>query len=79
VLRGTTVCRSAIRKPAGETLSPTRAPPLRSTLGGTLWTVMYARCWGLDMHKKAVVACLMHRDTGQSPRDTTRTFRTMTY
>jgi hypothetical protein len=39
--------------------------------------VIYPRCCGLDIHKKTVVACLMTSEAGQSPAQTTRTFRTM--
>jgi transposase len=40
--------------------------------------VIYARCCGLDIHKKTVVACLISSAPGQQPEREVRTFRTMT-
>ncbi len=40
--------------------------------------VIYARCCGLDIHKKTVVACLISSAQGQPPQTAVRTFRTMT-
>jgi transposase len=40
--------------------------------------VIYARCCGLDIHKKTVVACLISSAQGQPPQTEVRTFRTMT-
>jgi transposase len=40
--------------------------------------VIYARCCGLDIHKKTVVACLISSAPGQEPQKEVRTFRTMT-
>jgi transposase len=40
--------------------------------------VLYARCCGLDVHKKTVVACLITPDERGAPRRTVRTFGTMT-
>jgi transposase len=40
--------------------------------------VIYARCCGLDVHKKTVVACLIRSAEGQPPQREVRTFRTMT-
>ena len=40
--------------------------------------VIYARCCGLDIHKKTVVACLISGAPGQQPQKEIRTFRTMT-
>jgi transposase len=40
--------------------------------------VIYARCCGLDIHKKTVVACLISSAPGQPPQKEVRTFRTMT-
>jgi transposase len=40
--------------------------------------VIYARCCGLDIHKKTVVACLISSAPGQQPQTEVRTFRTMT-
>ena len=40
--------------------------------------VIYARCCGLDIHKKTVVACLISSAQGQQPQKEVRTFRTMT-
>ena len=39
--------------------------------------VMYARCAGLDVHKKTVVACVLVT-VGQEVRKETRTFGTTT-
>jgi transposase len=40
--------------------------------------VLYARCCGVDVHKKSVVACVLTPSTGATPRQETRTFGTMT-
>jgi transposase len=40
--------------------------------------VIYARCCGLDIHKKTVVACLISSAPEQPPQTEVRTFRTMT-
>lgn len=40
--------------------------------------VLYERCCGLDIHKRAVVACLLLAQPGQRPGKTIRTFGTMT-
>jgi transposase len=40
--------------------------------------VIYARCCGLDIHKKTVVACLITSEKHQPPTKDIRTFRTMT-
>jgi transposase len=40
--------------------------------------VLYARCCGLDIHKKTVVACLISGAQGPPPQKEVRTFRTMT-
>jgi transposase len=40
--------------------------------------VIYARCCGLDIHKKTMVACLISSAQGQPPQQEVRTFRTMT-
>src|SRR3712207_3358508 len=43
--------------------------------------VLHARCCGLDVHKKTVVACLLVSDPAAPPRPparTVRTFSTMT-
>ncbi len=40
--------------------------------------VIYARCCGLDIHQKTVVACLISSAPGQPPQKEVRTFRTMT-
>lgn len=40
--------------------------------------VMHARCCGLDVHKKSVVACLMRADERGRRRKEVRTFGTMT-
>ncbi|MGH2389190.1 MAG: IS110 family transposase, partial [Chloroflexota bacterium] len=39
---------------------------------------VYARCCGLDVHKRTVVACLLTPGTGREPEKTVRTFGTMT-
>jgi hypothetical protein len=40
--------------------------------------VLYARCCGLDVHKKSVVACLLISQLVGEPVKTIRTFGTMT-
>jgi hypothetical protein len=40
--------------------------------------VIYARCCGLDIHKKFVVACLLITDPDGTVQKETRTFSTMT-
>jgi transposase len=40
--------------------------------------VIYARCCGLDIHKKTVVACLISSAPRQPPQKEVRTFRTVT-
>ena len=40
--------------------------------------VVYARCCGLDVHKKTVVACLITPGAGGRAQKETRTFGTMT-
>jgi transposase len=40
--------------------------------------VVYARCCGVDVHKKSVVACLLRPGTGGRPVREVRTFGTMT-
>ena len=40
--------------------------------------VMFARCCGLDVHKRTVVACLLTPGRGGRPEKTVRTFSTMT-
>ena len=40
--------------------------------------VMYPCCWGRDVHKKTVAACLMTSTEGPEPVKEIRTFRTMT-
>jgi transposase len=39
--------------------------------------VLHAHCAGLDVHKKTVVACLIHSDPGGNASKETRTFSTM--
>jgi hypothetical protein len=40
--------------------------------------VLYASCCELDLHKKTVVASLIHSDERPPPMYTTQTFQTMT-
>ena len=40
--------------------------------------VVYARCGGLDVHKRTVVACVVVPGPGPRPRKEVRTFGTMT-
>jgi hypothetical protein len=40
--------------------------------------VVHARCCGLDIHKKLVVACLITPGQGTTPQKEIRTFGTMT-
>jgi transposase len=62
-----------------DNLSVHRAPPPpQLRLGGTQVDVLHARCCGLDVHKKTVVACvLITADDGGVDRQV-RTFSTMT-
>lgn len=39
---------------------------------------MYARCCGLDVHKKLITACVLIRDTAGPVRQESRRFGTMT-
>ena len=78
MLEGTTVCRSALRKHAGEMLHETSIPCGITTHGGDRMDVVYTRCCGLDIHKKTGVACLILSTEGSEPIKELRTFRTMT-
>jgi transposase len=78
MLGGTTVCRSASRKHAGEILQEASIPCVAITHGGCLMDVVYTHCCGLDLHKRTVVACLITTTEGQEPIKVIRTFRTMT-
>ena len=40
--------------------------------------VVYPRCWGLDIHKKLVVACVITPGDDSAPRKEVRSFATMT-
>jgi transposase len=40
--------------------------------------VLYARCCGLDVHKRSVTACLVTADAGGAPAQVIQTFGTMT-
>ena len=40
--------------------------------------VVYARCAGLDLHKRTVVACVLVPDAEGASHKTIRTFETMT-
>ena len=40
--------------------------------------VIYTCCWGLDIHKKFVVACLLTTNADDTVQKETRTFSTMT-
>ncbi|MGH7746662.1 MAG: hypothetical protein ACREQ5_18190, partial [Candidatus Dormibacteria bacterium] len=56
--------------------APPRGPVVAEGQGGTM-DVVHARCAGLDVHKKTVVACVMvSSETGVQKE--TRTYRTMT-
>lgn len=39
--------------------------------------IVYADCAGLDVHKKTVVACVMHSTSAGPAQSTTRSFGTM--
>src|SRR5262245_48810497 len=47
-------------------------------MGGTAMDVLYARCCGIDIHKKTAVACVILSDADGPPRKHIRTFGTMT-
>jgi hypothetical protein len=40
--------------------------------------LVYERCWGLDVHKNLVVACLITRDSTGRPVKQERSFRAVT-
>ncbi len=40
--------------------------------------VVHARCCGIDVHKRTVVACLLISESGAAPSTEVRTFGTMT-
>src|SRR5215475_465170 len=40
--------------------------------------VVHARCCGIDVHKRTVVACLLISTSGEAPSKEVRTFSTMT-
>src|SRR5450759_2852395 len=46
--------------------------------GGGRMQVVHARCCGLDVHKKSVVACVLLTEPDGSVRRQVRTFGTMT-
>src|SRR6266702_8507573 len=50
---------------------------LRRPTGGDM-DVVYARCCGIDIHKKIAVACVIVSETKGRARKETRTFGTMT-
>src|SRR5947207_1070708 len=62
----------------GESCFP-RCPFFRSTFasGGRFMEVLHAHCAGLDVHKKSVVACVLHSDPAGTTRKETQTFSTM--
>ena len=40
--------------------------------------IMYARCCGLDVHKKSIIACVLLRDAAGTTQQEIRRFGTMT-
>jgi transposase len=40
--------------------------------------VMYARCCGLDVHKRSITACVLLRDAASATQQEIRRFGTMT-
>jgi len=60
VLLGTSEWRSHLGKHADQTLAQLSTPRARRRLEeDRAMEVLYPRCWGLDVHKKTVVACLL--------------------
>ena len=56
--------------------------PRYQQVGGTTMEIVYARCCGLDVHQRTVVACLLipgaERQPTSQPTKEIRTFGTMT-
>jgi len=73
---GTTDCGSSWRKHAQQNLSTLDTP--RGPFSEGAVDVVHARCCGLDIHKKLVVACLITPGQGTAARKEIRTFGTMT-
>jgi transposase len=73
---GTTDCGSSWRKHAQQILR-TLDPPSGPFPEGAV-DVVHARCCGLDIHKKLVVACLITSGQGTAAQKEIRTFGTMT-
>lgn len=73
---GTTECGPSLRKHAQQNLRILDAPRGPFLEGAV--DVMYARCCGLDIHKKLVVACLITPGRGTTAQKEIRTFGTMT-
>ena len=73
---GTTECGSSWRKHAQQNLRTLDTPPGPFSEGAV--DVVYARCCGLDIHKRLVVACLITPGQGTAPQKEIRTFGTMT-
>jgi transposase len=73
---GTTECGSSCRKHAQQNLKILDTPSVPFWEGAV--DVVYARCCGLDIHKKLVVACLVTPGKGGAPAKEVRTFGTMT-
>ena len=78
MLGGPTVCRSALRKHAGEMLQQSEYPVRGHHAWRCRMDVVYPHGCGLDVHKKTVVACLITSAEGLEPVKEIRTFRTMT-
>src|SRR4051812_1171279 len=56
-----------------------RAPPqLHQWTEGTTMDIVHARCCGLDVHKKSVVACVLSTHPDGSVERQMRTFKTIT-
>ena len=73
---GTTDCGSSCRKHAQQNLRTLDTPSGPFSEGAV--DVVYARCCGLDIHKKVVVACLITPGPDGAPRKEVRSFGTMT-
>src|SRR5207247_8456735 len=76
VSRGTTHCRPPLGEHAQQNLCRGDTPPGRGRR--RVMEVVYARCAGVDVHKKNVVVCRITPGADGKPVKEIRTFTTMT-